>query len=144
MRQLTTQQSCQLIQRIAEHLNAIIQLTGSIKPNNRNIWQGVLHELQNHHWQGMIDTLNTLCDQQPHIGSFKHRIALDEANSILKKYAHKYDRIMDQKNYRFNHKPVAWKCLMTIRELYNACCDIDLPNDDSSREINRLKEITHG
>ena len=144
MSQLTTAQSCQLIQKIAEHLNTIIALTGSIKPNNRELWRGVLHELDNHHWQGMTLTLMKLQQQQPHIGALKHSIALEECQNILTKYGHKYDRIMDQKNYRFNHKPIAWKCLMTIRELYNAACDIDLPNNDSSKEVNRLKELIDG
>ena len=141
MKQLTTAQSVQLIVRISEHLNTQIQLAGSIKPNNRNIWAGVLHELQNHHWYGMLKTCQTLLEDNRHIGEFKHRLAIDEGLEILEKYQHRYDRVLDIKNHRFNHKPVAWKCLMSIREVYCACIDLDLPNDDSSRETNTFKEI---
>ena len=129
-----------LIVKIAEYMNTQILLGGAIKPNNRSIWRDILHTMENHHWQGVLETLNTLMIQNPEIGNLDHAHTVEAGLAALHKWSN-YDRIMDMKNHRVNNKPLAWKCLMTIRELYNVCTDTDIPNHDSSRITNTFKEL---
>jgi hypothetical protein len=79
-------------------------------------------------------------NKNPTIGNLGHLNTVETGLQILKKYE-LYDRCLDMKNHTANNKPIAWKCLMTIREVYNSACGIDLPNADSSRTTNTFKEI---
>jgi len=129
-----------LIVKIAQHLNNQIQLAGAIKPNNKGIWQAILHNLTNEQWHAILSTLEELMNKNPTIGNLGHLNTVETGLQILKKYE-LYDRCLDMKNHTANNKPIAWKCLMTIREVYNSACGIDLPNADSSRTTNTFKEI---
>ena len=129
-----------LIVKIAQHLNNQIQLAGAIKPNNKGIWQAILHNLTNEQWHAILETLEELMNKNPTIGNLGHLNTVETGLQILKKYE-LYDRCLDMKNHTANNKPIAWKCLMTIREVYNSACGIDLPNADSSRTTNTFKEI---
>ncbi len=129
-----------LIVKIAQHLNNQIQLAGAIKPNNKGIWQAILHNLTNEQWRAILSTLEELMNKNPTIGNLGHLNTVETGLRTLKKYE-LYDRCLDMKNHTANNKPIAWKCLMTIREVYNSACGIDLPNADSSRTTNTFKEI---
>ncbi len=129
-----------LIVKIAQHLNNQIQLAGAIKPNNKGIWQAILHNLTNEQWHAILSTLEELMNKNPTIGNLGHLNTVETGLRTLKKYE-LYDRCLDMKNHTANNKPIAWKCLMTIREVYNSACGIDLPNADSSRTTNTFKEI---
>jgi hypothetical protein len=126
--------------KIAQHLNNQIQLAGAIKPNNKGIWQAILHNLTNEQWHAILSTLEELMNKNPTIGNLGHLNTVETGLRTLKKYE-LYDRCLDMKNHTANNKPIAWKCLMTIREVYNSACGIDLPNADSSRTTNTFKEI---
>ena len=129
-----------LIVKIAQHLNNQIQLAGAIKPNNKGISQAILHNLTNEQWHAILSTLEELMNKNPTIGNLGHLNTVETGLRTLKKYE-LYDRCLDMKNHTANNKPIAWKCLMTIREVYNSACGIDLPNADSSRTTNTFKEI---
>lgn len=129
-----------LIVKIAQHLNNQILLAGAIKPNNRLIWQTVLHNLTNEQWHAILSTLEELMNKNPTVGNLGHLNTVETGLRTLKKYE-LYDRCLDMRNHTANNKPIAWKCLMTIREVYNSACGIDLPNADSSRNTNTFKEI---
>ena len=129
-----------LIVKIAQHLNNQIQLAGAIKPNNKGIWQAILHNLTNEQWRAILLTLEELMNNNPTIGNLTHMDTVETGLRTLKKYE-LYDRCLDMRNHTANNKPIAWKCLMTIREVYNSACGIDLPNADSSRTTNTFKEI---
>lgn len=141
---ISTPQSIELIYRISEHLNQIIRNSGKIQINNKQIWNEVLHQLENEHWRGMLETLDLLCEQNPVIGTFSHRNAITSALLILDKYETYYDKVLDIRNAKMNNKPVAWKCTMTMRELYCEACGIDLPNDNTSRVTSTFGEIFDG
>ena len=55
-----TKQSVELIYRVSEHLNQIIRNSGQIQINNKAIWNEVLHQLENNHWRGMLETLEEI------------------------------------------------------------------------------------
>ena len=129
-----------LIHKIAEFLNTQIELAGAIKPNNRTIWHTVLHNLTNDQWHAILETLQTLINQNPTIGTIDHIDCIEHALKTLNKYQ-MYDKCLDIKNATINNKPIAWKALMTVREVYNQCTDIHIPNHDSSRVTNTFKEI---
>lgn len=129
-----------LIVKIAQHLNNQILLAGAIKPNNRLIWQTVLHNLTNEQWHAILSTLEELMNKNPTVGNLGHLNTVETGLRTLKKYE-LYDRCLDMRNHTANNKPIAWKCLMTIREVYNSACGIDLPNADSSRNTSTFKEI---
>ena len=129
-----------LIVKIAQHLNNQILLAGAIKPDNRNIWHSVLHQLTNDQWYAILYTLEVLMAQNPTIGTVEHHSTIEAGLKTLNKYQ-LYDRCLDMKNHVANNKPIAWKCLMTIRELYNECTNTDIPNADHSRTTSTFKEL---
>jgi hypothetical protein len=136
-----TKNSVELIYRISEHLNQIIRNSGQIQINNKQIWNEVLHQLENSHWRGILETLEALCDQNPNLGNLQHRIAISQGLAVLEKYEAYYDRCMDVRTKHLNNKGTAWKCLMTMRELYTTAIGENLPNADTSKVRSTYEEI---
>jgi hypothetical protein len=136
-----TELSVEIIYRISEFLNAEIRQHGETQKDNPRIWHGFLHKMDNSVWRGVLETLALLSKQHPELFKIEHLTAIDEGLTLLDKYEDYYDRVLDMKNRHVDAKRVAWKCLMTTREVYCAACDIYLPNKDSSRVLTTFGEI---
>lgn len=136
-----TELSVEIIYRISEFLNNEIRQYGETQKDNPRIWQGFLHKMDNTVWRGVLETLSELSQQHPRLFKIEHLRAIDEGLTLLDKYDTYYDRVLDMKNRHVDAKRVAWKCLMTTREVYCAACNIHLPNSDKSRVKSTFGEI---
>lgn len=136
-----TELSIEIAYRIASMLNHEIETNGEIKINNKTIWSGFLHQMDNEVWMGVIDVLETLCEQHPAL--FKHydEKNIEDARRALDKYSAYYDQVLDMRNRHLDHKKLAWRLLMTTREVWNRACDIHLPNSDKSKVLNNFGDI---
>lgn len=124
-------------QAVAETLNSIILARGHIDINNEEIWQGILHKWSNEDWVYAITAVAKFYEQHPEYFKSFHRDAYSNAISTLRKYLDVHERVMDK---RVNKK-TAWKMIMTMRELWNAVNEINLPNDYNSKKRNEFKEL---
>jgi hypothetical protein len=133
MANIKTELSVEVIYRIARMLNTEIESNGQIQLNNKKIWEGFLHQMPNEVWRGVLETLALLNYQHPELFEYNHVTAIELGLGALDKYDSYYDNVLDMRNRHLDHKKIAWKCLMTTREVYNRCCDIYLPNSDVSK-----------
>lgn len=118
---MTNEQSVELIYRISDWLNCEVAENGAIQINNKRIWKTILHQMNNTVWQGCLETLIQLESQHPELVNIDQLSVFHSAISIIKQYGYTNDNILDVKNHILNHKPIAWKCLMSMREIYNKC-----------------------
>lgn len=138
---INTAQSIEVIYRLGEHLNQIIRTSGQIQRDNPLIWNEVLHQMDNATWRGVLETLDQLITDHPQLANLNHYSAIQCALEALTKYEDYYDKVLDMRNRHINHKPLAWKALMTLRELYTSAVGQHLPNADSSRVASTYEEL---
>lgn len=128
-----TELSIEIMHHIQRMLNNQIENQGAIKINNKTIWNGFLHKMDNSVWRGCLETLQQLEEQSPALFDSYHRDAVAAGLKALDKYEQYYDRVLDMRNKHVDHKKIAWRCLMTIREVMNRATGIKLDNSDASR-----------
>ena len=136
-----TKLSIEIAYRITTFLNHQIETHGETKINNREIWHGFLHQMNNEVWDGILKLWEELSQQHPELFQNFHLANIAEARKILDTYSPYYDNVLDMKNKHLDHKKVAWKLLMSTREIWNRCCDIYLPNSDKSKVLNSFSEF---
>jgi hypothetical protein len=122
-------------------LNHEIEKSGEIKINNKTIWNGFLHRMDNEVWLGIVELLELLAEQQPQLFKPWDERNIEDARRALDKYSPYYDCVLDMKNRHLDHKKIAWRLLMTTREVWNRACGIHLPNSDSSKVLNNFGDI---
>ena len=133
--------SIEIAVRITKMLNDIILKNGQIQLNNKTIWDGMLHKMDNEVWQGIITMLLELNAQHPRLLTIQDVRNISDAQGLLDKYANYYDRVLDMRNRHVDAKKTAWKTLMTTREIICRCWELDLPNEDRSRVISNYDNI---
>ena len=133
MAQLKLETSIAVIEAIAEMLNTEIRKTGEIQINNSTIWDGYLHQMHNEDWRGILATMNNLAGQHPELFTLQNLEAIRDGIALLDKFDQYYDRVMDMRNRHVSAKKTAWKCIMSIREVYCKANGIYLPNSDESK-----------
>lgn len=133
MAQLKLETSIAVIEAIAEMLNTEIRKTGEIQINNSTIWDGYLHQMHNEDWRGILETMNNLAGQHPELFTLQNLEAIRDGIALLDKFDQYYDRVMDMRNRHVSAKKTAWKCIMSIREVYCKANGIYLPNSDESK-----------
>jgi hypothetical protein len=133
--------SIEIAYNIAKMLNHTIETDGEIKINNKTIWKGYLHQMDNNVWYGLVDLLEQLQQQSPGVFKPYDEKNLADARAALDKHSPYYDNVLDMKNRHLDNKKIAWRMLMTVREVWNRCCDIHLPNSDKSKVLNNFKDI---
>ena len=133
--------SIEIATRITKMLNDIILTKGQIQLNNKTIWAGMLHKMDNEVWQGILSMLQELNAQHPQLLTLQDLQNISDAQALLDKYANYYDRVLDMRNRHVDAKKTAWKMLMTTREVICRCWDLDLPNEDRSRVISNYDNI---
>lgn len=131
-------------EEFAEHLNALIRKSGRIQKFNKEIWT-VLNDgsFTNEEWWQFI--ANMLDKEQQHPNSLTSR-AQDHIEAALRvtKGRPGYERTLDKKSRHsldpfsgLTYQQIAWALIQDNREQYNRIKGIDLPNDDSSREVTK-------
>ena len=141
MAQLKQETSIAVMEAIAEMLNTEIRKTGEIQINNSVIWDGYLHQMHNEDWRGVLETMSTLSEQHPQLFTMQNSSAIQDGLELLNKFDQYYDRVMDMRNRHVSAKKIAWKCLMTIREVWNQATDEYLPNSDESKTKTSFNDL---
>lgn len=115
---------------IAEHLNEIIAKTGRIDINNKEIWQGFLHqpEINNQFWEETLSALEMLMREAPDCFTATNKNQIWDARSVFDEYKDRHPRVLDSTQAGKSLKGYAWKTMMTTREVINAINGVDLPN----------------
>jgi len=125
---------------VAESLNTIITTTGKkIDINNPTIWSGFLHRFDNDDWEDALAAVALAVREDPTLARPWHERNITTARSLLlKSTVTGKSRILDTKPY----KKTAWATIMTMRELWNAVQEINLPNEDVKASKARRNKIT--
>jgi len=139
-----TELSVAIMRHIQKTLNNIIESTGEIQINNKTIWDGYLHQMDNEVWRGILETMNLLSKQHPELFTLYQLVAIGEGLAALDKYEDYYDKVLNMKTKVISNKGIAWKCFMTVREVMNKACDIDIPNSNVSRVTSNFADIFNG
>ena len=131
--------NCLLVYRkVSEMLNNEIRTNGQLKLNNKTIWD-TLHAMDNDIWSMYLTGIKII-DKE-----FGHLVNLDELATVLE-----LERALDRYGYMsqsnnlltpyktrkdpHNYKKKAWKMINQGREIWCRAMQIDLPNDDSSKD----------
>ena len=111
-------------QAIAQCLNEEIKKSGAIAIDNRRIWDGYLHRWTNDDWAHMLIAFDQLQDQYPNLIKPFHRQAFEDARAVYLDHCDDHPRCLDTKQ----HKKHAWRMIMSLREVWNAANNINIPN----------------
>jgi uracil DNA glycosylase len=120
---------------IAKTLNTIVEEDGEIRIDDKRIWNGYLHQWTNEEWLLLVEAVYTLHEIRPDLFKPYHKEALTNTIITLSNGS-KNSRIMDKRA----NKAQAWRMIMTLREVWNRACDINLPNQPSA--TSKLKPKT--
>lgn len=118
---------------IQRMLNNQIENHGEIKINNKTIWSGFLHQMGNDVWRGILETLDELSEQSPALFDQYHLDSIRLGLAALDRYDSYYDSVLDMRNRHVDHKKIAWRCLMTIREVMNRATGKRIENSDTAQ-----------
>lgn len=105
-----------LWESVAKTLNLIKQEPEGITINDSRIWNGYLHRWHNSHWERIITLSLRLYKQHPEVFTDNHVDALENARLTFIKNMD-IPRCMDKKET----KKIAWRWLMSMREIWNQC-----------------------
>jgi hypothetical protein len=133
--------SIEIMYKLKEFLNNEIRQNGEIQINNKRIWDGWLHKMDNEVWYGILETLAQLEREHPKYFNLHQSRAIEEGLTLLNKYSDYYDKVLDMNNKHVKAKGVAWKCLHTVREVWNTCVNDPLPNLNSSKVTSTYGDI---
>jgi hypothetical protein len=127
----------QLWNDLADLLNDIIRQQGTLKIDDRQIWDGVLHRWNNEDWIMVIALAERLIRRHPTIAQPGHAAAIEEIKRLILTHYRKEHRVMDIRQIGMDHKRAAWRGICTLRELWNAVQKIDLPIEIRTRSFKR-------
>lgn len=121
----TTNQSLsiEIMYQLTKFLNHEEQTHGKITINNKRIWHGWLHNMNNTVWYACVSTMLELHKQHPELFTDRHVNSFRKARVLIENYSHVYDNVLDQQTSGIAGKPTAWACMLGIREVWNAACE---------------------
>jgi hypothetical protein len=121
-----------LNQHITDVLNDIIITTKhKIDRDEPKIWQDFLHQLSNEDWEDMFAAFEELLDTSDVLLTNYQSRKYQEARQTFNLDKLRRERCMDVRTKFMNTKEKAWSMIMVIREYYNACQGVNIPNQDS-------------
>lgn len=127
----------QLWQDIAELLNKIITESGTLSQDDRSIWDGALHRWTNEDWLLIISVAERVIARRPDLANPGHRAIFEEVKRLILNYYKTEHRVMDQRKIGQDNKRAAWRCICSLRELWNNCQGINLPIPVKTRSYKR-------
>ena len=104
---------------VTKTLNEIVERDGDININNKTIWNRYLHQMDNVVWRGVLESLQQLFQQEPHMFEIHQTVAINNALETLNQYYDYYDNVLHINKPKMKHRGIAWRALMTIREVVN-------------------------
>lgn len=127
-----------VFRKVSEMLNTEIRSHGKLQRSNKTIWE-CLHAMDNDIWQMYLHGIK-IVDKE-----FGHLVKMDEIATVLE-----LERALDVYGYMsqsgnlltpfktrkepHNYKGKAWKMVCQGREVWCRAMQIDLPNDDTSKQ----------
>jgi len=133
--------SVDIATRITKILNDQILKSGEIQINNSVIWDGILHKMDNSIWRGIIEMLNLLNEQHPDMLSITDLANIQDAEKLLDKFEDYYESVLDMPNRHVGAKKVAWRTLMSTREIICRCWNMDLPNNNTGKVLSNYGDL---
>lgn len=111
-------------------INKIVEAEGDLQKDDRRIWDPFLHTWSNEDWLAILaaweaeydnDTtmFNWCVDKEGKKRRVPHISTYNETVDILKHYMKKYPRVLDKRDSEMDNKRLAWKMIMSLREVYN-------------------------
>lgn len=131
----------QLCEHITDTLNDIIKNTGQIKKDNKEIWDGFLHQVTNDEWAAMFEAFKQKVSDEDIALRPDQQDKFERAYTTFQRDRHLRERCMDIRHKHKNTKDLAWAMIMTIREVWNKSKGIDIPNVDKEPPPITPKEI---
>jgi dGTP triphosphohydrolase len=123
--------SLDLWQHIAEIQNHWQRTTGQpIERNNHALW-AVLHGMSNEDWAGVLATFPTICDHYGIDLTPSQAEGYELALTTFETYCDELRRALDTNRGKIRNKPIQWRMIMILREVYNQI------SGTSDREIQR-------
>jgi hypothetical protein len=119
-----------LWQSISEFQNERISAQGQMKKNDHHFWNKFLHKLDNAANQGLVDLIKTVHQARPETITKAQLQTILEVQGILHQQYSK-PRVLDHAE----HKPLNWKFLMTLREIWN---QVHKSNEQNKNNFNNL------
>jgi hypothetical protein len=113
------QRGIELCSGITDLLNNIISTQGKIEKDNKEIWDGLLHVLDNNDWEDIFQGFKTLIKQHTVFLTAANERKFLSASAVFQKDHHYHDRCMDVRTKTKNNKVHAWAMIMVIRETVN-------------------------
>jgi len=104
---------------VTKTLNEIVKRDGDININNKTIWNKYLHQMDNVVWRGVLETLEQLFQQEPYMFEIHQTVAINNALQTLNEYYDLYDNVLHINKPQMKHRGIAWRALMTVREVVN-------------------------
>jgi hypothetical protein len=109
---------------IAQCLNDEIRKSGEIAIDNRRIWDGYLHRWNNDDWAMILIAFDQLMTDHPNLVKPFHRDAFETAKGVYLDHCDDHARCLDTRQTKRH----AWRMIMSLREVWNAVNNINLPN----------------
>lgn len=125
----------ELCEYITGVLNNIITTTGKqIAKDNKEIWDGFLHKVDNEDWAAMFEAFKHKLANSDQFLSQHQQDKFDRAYTTFKRDSQLRERCMDIRTQHKNTKDLAWAMIHVIREVWNADKGIDIPNVDQPQK----------
>lgn len=131
------EQGVELWYQIANQLNDIIKSDGELHIDDKRIWDGFLHRWHNEEWMLLVQAAYKLYEQHPDLFKPFHKQALED--TILALTMSKGNtRVLDTRK----NKPVEWKMIMMLREVWNAAVGVYIANQPTKSNVVNIKPAT--
>ena len=129
----------QLWEDAATLLNDTIRFHGKLPIDDRSIWDGILHRWTNEDWILVIAVAERCIQRHPRFVRPGLLACLQETKRLLLTYYRQNHRVLDQRQIGQDHKRAAWRCMCSLRELWNDIHNIDLPTRIQARSHRRTR-----
>lgn len=120
--------------QIANQLNDIIKSDGELHIDDKRIWDGFLHRWHNEEWMLLVEAAYKLYEQHPDLFKPFHKQALEDTILALSN-SKGNTRVLDTRK----NKPVEWKMIMMLREVWNAAVGVYIPNQPQKSNVIKIK-----
>lgn len=127
----------ELWDQIATLLNTIIKEDGELAIDDKRIWDGFLHRWTNEEWMLLVQAAYKLFEQHPDLFKPFHKAALEDTILALANSKGNTRTLDTRKN-----KPVEWKMIMMLREVWNAAQGVYIPNQPQKSNVVNIKPAT--
>ena len=127
-----------VFRKVSETLNTQIQTHGQLQRNNKIIWD-MLHSMDNDIWSMYLTGIKIIDKEFGHLVQMNEIATVLDLERIIDRWGHmsQSGNILTPFKTRskpHNYKGRAWKMVNQGREIWCRAMQIDLPNDDTSKD----------